>query len=290
LGQKIHPIGFRVGVIRDWESKWYATKEFPALLLEDWKIRKHVKRSLYAAGVSKCEIERAANKVKVTVFAAKPGIIIGRGGKGVDDLRMDIEKISGGKMVHVNVQEIRNPELDAQLVSESIAQQIEKRISYKRAMKQSVFRTMRMGGKGIRVRIAGRLGGAEMARVDGDRAGRVPLHTLRADIDYGFTEAKTTYGHIGIKVWIYKGDILPGAAPVELTDEEILAQRRPRAPRGERSDRGPRGGGQGGPRGGQGGGGYGRGGGGGYGGCGGRGGGGGRPGGGGYGGGDRRQG
>lgn len=276
MGQKIHPIGFRIGVIRDWESKWYATKEFPALLLEDHKIRKHVKKSLNAAGVSKCEIERAANKVKVTVFAAKPGIIIGRGGKGVDDLRMDIEKISGGKMVHVNVQEIRNPELDAQLVAESIAQQIEKRISYKRAMKQAVFRSMRMGGKGIRVRIAGRLGGAEMARVDGDKSGKVPLHTLRADIDYGFTEAKTTYGNIGIKVWIYKGDILPGAAPVELTDEEILAQRRPRAPRGERSDRG----GDRGPRGGGGYGGGGRGGAGG--GRGGRGGG--------YGGGDRRQG
>lgn len=255
MGQKIHPIGFRIGVIRDWESKWYATKEFPELLLEDHKIRKHVKKTLNAAGVSKCEIERAANKVKVTVFAAKPGIIIGRGGKGVDDLRLDIEKISGGKMVHVNVQEIRNPELDAQLVAESIAQQIEKRISYKRAMKQSVFRTMRMGGKGIRVRIAGRLGGAEMARVDGDKSGKVPLHTLRADIDYGFTEAKTTYGHIGIKVWIYKGDILPGAAPVEISDEELLAMRRPRGPRGERSDRGDRG-----PRGG---GGYGRGGGGG---------------------------
>lgn len=284
MGQKIHPIGFRLGVIRDWDSKWYATKEFPALLLEDWKIRKHIKQHLNVAGISKCEIERAANKVKVTVFAAKPGIIIGRGGKGVDDLRLDIERISGGKMVHVNVQEIRNPELEAQLVAESIAQQIEKRISYKRAMKQSVFRTMRMGGKGIRVRIAGRLGGAEMARVDGDRAGRVPLHTLRANIDYGFTEAKTTYGHIGIKVWIYKGDILPGAAPVELTDEEILAHRRPRAPRGERSDRGPRGGQGGGyGRGGSGGGGS-------YGGGGGGRGGGGRSGGGGYGSGDRRQG
>lgn len=240
MGQKIHPIGFRIGVIKDWESKWYATKEFPGLLLEDYKIRKHVKKYLNAAGVSKTEIERAANKVKVTVFAAKPGIIIGRGGKGVDDLRMDIERISGGKMVHVNVQEIRSPELDAQLVSESIAQQIEKRISYKRAMKQAVFRTMRMGGKGIRVRIAGRLGGAEMARVDGDKAGKVPLHTLRADIDYGFTEAKTTYGHIGIKVWIYKGEILPGAKPTELTDEELLAMRRPRGPRGDRGDRRPR--------------------------------------------------
>jgi len=246
LGQKVHPIGFRIGVIRDWESTWYATKEFPALLLEDAKIRKMVKGTLNAAGVSRIEIERAANKVKVTVFAAKPGIIIGRGGKGVDDLRMDIEKLSGGKMVHVNVQEIRSPETDAQLVAESIAQQIERRISYKRAMKQSVFRTMRMGAKGIRVRIAGRLGGSEMARVDGDKSGKVPLHTLRADIDYGFTEAKTTYGHIGIKVWIYKGDILPGTKRAEPTEEEIMAARRPR-PRGrdDRGDRGDRGGGGG---------------------------------------------
>jgi len=238
LGQKIHPIGFRIGVIRDWESKWYAGKEFPALLLEDAKIRKYVKDSLNAAGVSHVEIERAANKVKVTVHAAKPGIIIGRGGKGVDDLRSELEKISGGKMVHVNVQEIRSPELDAQLVAESIAQQIEKRISYKRATKQAVFRTMRMGAKGIRIRVAGRLGGAEMARVDGDKSGKVPLHTLRADIDYGFTEAKTTYGNIGIKVWIYKGDILPGAKRAEPTEEELMAARRPRPPRGERRPRG----------------------------------------------------
>lgn len=240
MGQKIHPIGFRIGVIRDWESRWYADKEFPALLIEDAKIRKHVKKTLYAAGVSRTEIERAANKVKVTVHAAKPGLIIGRGGKGVDDLRADIERISGSKMVHVNVQEIRQPELDAQLVAESIAQQIEKRISYKRAVKQAVFRAMRMGAKGIRVRVAGRLGGAEMARVDGDKAGKVPLHTLRADIDYGFTEAKTTYGNIGIKVWIYKGDILPGAKPAEPTEEEIFAARRPRAPR-ERRTRGEEG-------------------------------------------------
>ena len=294
MGQKIHPIGFRIGVIRDWESKWYADKDFAVLLLEDAKIRKHVKSTLNAAGVSHTEIERAANKVKVTVYAAKPGIIIGRGGKGVDDLRLDIERISGSKMVHVNVQEIRQPEIDAQLVAESIAQQIEKRISYKRAMKQSVFRGMRMGAKGMRVRIAGRLGGSEMARVDGDRAGRVPLHTLRADIDYGFTEAKTTYGHIGIKVWIYKGDILPGAKRAEPTEEEIFAARRARPPRERRPrDEGGRPGGGGGPRGGGGG----RPGGGGY-----AGGGGGRPGGGGYagggaggggrtgGGGERRQG
>jgi len=243
LGQKVHPIGFRLGVIRDWESTWYANKDFAVLLLEDWKIRKHVKNALSIAGVSRVEIERAANKVKVTVYAAKPGIIIGRGGKGVDDLRLDIERISGSKMVHVNVQEIRQPEIDAQLVAESIAQQIEKRISYKRAMKQSVFRGMRMGAKGMRVRVAGRLGGAEMARVDGEKSGKIPLHTLRADIDYGFTEAKTTYGHIGVKVWIYKGEILPGAKREEPIEEQMA--RRPRRPRGERSDRPDRGGGRG---------------------------------------------
>ncbi len=238
MGQKIHPIGFRVGVIRGWDSVWYADKEFPALLLEDAKIREYIKKNLSAAGVSRTEIERAANKVKITVHTAKPGIIIGRGGKGVDDLRAELEKLTKGKNVHVNVQEIRTPELDAQLVAESIAQQIEKRISYKRASKQAVFRTMRMGAKGIRVRVAGRLGGAEMARVDGDKAGKVPLHTLRADIDYGFTEARTTYGNIGIKVWIYKGDILPGAKRAEETEEELMAARRPRRPRQERGERG----------------------------------------------------
>ena len=237
MGQKVHPIGFRVGIIRDWESKWYADKEFPALVLEDAKIRKHVKSNLYNAGVSRVEIERAANKVKITVHTAKPGIIIGRGGRGVDELRADLERIAAGKTVLVNVQEIRTPELDAQLVAESIAQQIEKRISYKRASKQAIFRSMRMGAQGIKVRVAGRLGGSEMARVDGDKDGKVPLHTLRADIDYGFTEAKTTYGHIGVKVWIYKGEILPGTRREGPTEEEILAARRPRRPRRERSSR-----------------------------------------------------
>lgn len=248
MGQKIHPIGLRIGIVRDWESRWYAAKEFPALLLEDAKIRKFIKNNLYTAGVSKVEIERAANKVKVTVHTAKPGIIIGRGGRGVDELRNELEKLAKGRQVLVNVQEIRTPELDAQLVAESIAQQIEKRISYKRACKQSVFRSMRMGAKGIKVRVAGRLGGSEMARVDGDKSGKIPLHTLRADIDYGFTEAKTTYGHIGVKVWIYKGDILPGEKREEITEEAIMAARRPRRPRGERGEgrsdsRGPRRGG-----------------------------------------------
>ena len=238
MGQKVHPVGLRLGIIRESESKWYACdKDFAALVLEDDKIRKHIKRTLGAAGISRMEIERAANKVKITLYTAKPGIIIGRGGRGVDDLRTDLEKMTGGKNVHINVQEIRTPELDAQLVAESIAQQIEKRISHKRASKQAVLRSMRMGAKGIRVRIGGRLGGSEMARVDNEKAGKVPLHTLRADIDYGFTEAKTTYGNIGVKVWVYRGDVLPGARKQELSEEEIMAARRPRRARAERAPR-----------------------------------------------------
>jgi small subunit ribosomal protein S3 len=238
LGQKIHPVGLRLGITRESESKWYASdKDFAALVLEDDKIRKFIKKAVGIAGISRIEIERAANKVKITLHTAKPGIIIGRGGRGVDDLRIELERMTAGKNVHVNVQEIRAPELDAQLVAESIAQQIEKRISHKRAMKQAVLRSRRMGAQGIRVRVGGRLGGSEMARIDNEKDGKVPLHTLRADIDYGFTEAKTTYGHIGVKVWIYRGDILPGARKVEPTEEEIMAARRPRR---QRSDRGPR--------------------------------------------------
>lgn len=245
MGQKIHPIGFRIGVIRDPESKWYADKEFANLVYEDYVIRNHVKKMLYNAGVSHVEIERAANKVKITVHTAKPGLIIGRGGRGVDDLRADLEKLTNGKMLTVNVQEVRSPETEAQLVAESIAQQIEKRISHKRAAKMAVLRAMKFGAKGIKVRTAGRLGGSEMARVDGDKAGKVPLQTLRANIDYGFTEAKTTYGHIGVKVWIYKGDIARGARVVTTpTEEELLAERRQRRPRPERSGGG--GGGRGG--------------------------------------------
>ncbi|MCL6518623.1 MAG: 30S ribosomal protein S3 [Armatimonadetes bacterium] len=209
MGQKVHPIGFRIGVIRDWESKWYADKGYAANLLEDIQIRRYIKKKLFAAAISRIEIERAANRIKVTLHTARPGIIIGRGGKGVDELRLALEKMTG-KQVHVSVQEIRRPELDAQLVAESIAAQIEKRVSYKRAMRQAVLRTMRMGAKGIKVTVSGRLAGAEMARSESDKQGKIPLHTLRADIDYGFTEARTTYGNIGVKVWIYRGDILPG--------------------------------------------------------------------------------
>jgi small subunit ribosomal protein S3 len=238
LGQKIHPVGFRVGVIRDWESRWFADrdKDFAAYVLEDAKIRRYVKKTLGAAGISKVEIDRAAQKLRVTLFTAKPGIIIGRGGKGADDLRASLEHFTG-RQVHVNVQEVREPELDGQLVAENIAQQIEKRIAYRRAMRQAVTRTMRMGAKGIKVRCGGRLAGAEIARVEVDKQGKVPLHTLRADIDYGFAEAATTYGNIGVKVWIYKGDILPGARRQEPTEEEVFARRREQ--RMDRPDRRP---------------------------------------------------
>ena len=255
MGQKVHPIGFRVGIIRDWESRWYATKDRPALVAEDAMIRRFIKKRLEQAAVSRVEIERSPNRVKLIIHTAKPGLIIGRGGKGVDDLRDQITKMTAGKQVHVSVEEIRQPELDAQLVAESIAQQIEKRIAYKRAMKQSILRSMRTGAKGIRIRCAGRLGGAEMARVENDKQGKVPLHTIRADIDYGFTEAMTTYGHIGIKVWIYKGDILPGQRRAAPTEEEIMeARRRQMRERGERRRGRPEGGDRGGRRGGFGGG------------------------------------
>lgn len=217
MGQKIHPIGFRIGVIRDADSKWYAGKQYPEFVLEDYKIRKMIKkrRGWDNAAISRIEIERQANQVRVTLHTAKPGIIIGKGGAGVDMLKGDLESTTG-KTVHVNVQEIRHLEANAQLVAESIAQQIEKRIGYKRAMRQAVTRAMRLGVRGIRCHVAGRLGGSEMARREQDRQGKIPLHTLRADIDYGFAEAVTAYSTIGVKVWIYKGDILPGARrPVE---------------------------------------------------------------------------
>jgi small subunit ribosomal protein S3 len=208
MGQKIHPIGFRIGVIRDWESKWYAGKNYRDLLYEDHQIRSFLRKRLANASLSSVEIERQANKIKVALNTGKPGVIIGRGGKGVDDLKAVLER-KFNKSVNISVQEVRQPELDAQLVSESIAQQIEKRIAPKRAMRQAIQRSMRMGARGIKVQVSGRLGGSEMARRETDKNGKIPLHTLRADIDYGFTEASTTYGHIGVKVWVYRGDILP---------------------------------------------------------------------------------
>ena len=219
MGQKVNPHGLRVGVIKDWDSKWYADKKtFNEFLVEDFKIREYVKKKLFSSGVSKVEIERAANKIKVTVFTAKPGMVIGRGGSGVEELRVAIEKMTK-KSVVVNVEEIKVPELDAQLVAENIASQLERRVTFRRAMKQSIQRTMRSGAKGIKTAVAGRLGGADMARTEGYSEGTIPLQTLRADINYGFAEANTTYGKIGVKVWLYKGEILP-TKKVKKVDEK----------------------------------------------------------------------
>jgi small subunit ribosomal protein S3 len=209
MGQKVNPHGLRVGIIKDWDSKWYADKKtFNEYLVEDFKIREYIKEKLYLSGVSKIEIERAANKIKVTVFTAKPGMVIGRGGAGVEELRVAVEKMTK-KGVVVNVEEIKVPELNAQLVAENIASQLERRVTFRRAMKQAIQRTMRSGAKGIKTAVAGRLGGADMARTEGYSEGTIPLQTLRADIDYGFAEANTTYGKLGVKVWLYKGEVLP---------------------------------------------------------------------------------
>lgn len=210
MGQKVNPVGLRVGVIRDWESKWYAGKDYANLLHEDIKIRKILKERLYDSAVSSIEIERAANRVNVTIFTAKPGMVIGKGGTEVENLRLLLTKLTN-KKVHININEVKKPELNAQLVAESIAQQLERRISFRRAMKQSIQRTMRAGAKGIKTTVSGRLGGAEIARSEGYSEGTVPLHTLRADIDYGTAEAHTTYGRLGVKVWIYRGEVLPAA-------------------------------------------------------------------------------
>ncbi|MCT4594497.1 MAG: 30S ribosomal protein S3 [Anaeromicrobium sp.] len=226
MGQKVNPNGLRVGVIKDWDSKWYADKKnFADLLIEDNKIRKFVKNKLYTSGISKVVIERAANnKVKVNIFTAKPGMVIGKGGSGVETLRKDIEKLvnkSGDvKTVFINVNEVRRSEKDAQLVAENVAFSLERRVSFRRAMKQAIQRAMRAGVPGIKVMVSGRLGGAEMARNEMYHEGNVPLHTIRANIDYGFAEADTTYGKIGVKVWINHGEVLPQTA------EEVKAQRR----------------------------------------------------------------
>ncbi len=209
MGQKVHPHGLRVGVIKDWDAKWYAdNKDYSSLLHEDLEVREHIKKKMFDAGISRVVIERAAKKLKIDIYTARPGMVIGRGGSEVDALRQDIENMTG-KTAQINVVEVDNAELDAQLVAEAIAAQLLKRVSFRRAMKQAMNRAMRMGAEGFRVQSSGRLGGAEMARREGYSEGSVPLHTLRADIDYGFAEAKTTYGTIGVKVWINKGEILP---------------------------------------------------------------------------------
>ena len=210
MGQKVHPKGFRLGVIRTWDSNWYADRDYTALLHEDYRVRKLVKERFYTAGISKVEIQRTGNRVRVTIHTAKPGIVIGRGGSEVEKLKNELNSLTG-KNININIQEIKRPELDAQIVAENVAQQLEKRISFRRAMKQTVQRTMRVGAIGMKIAISGRLGGAEIARTEWYAEGKVPLHTLRADIDYGFAEANTTYGKIGIKVWINRGEVAPEA-------------------------------------------------------------------------------
>ncbi len=212
MGQKVHPIGFRLGVIRTWESRWYAEADYAKLLHEDIKLRNYLKKRLYHAGISKIEFERAASKTKIHIFAARPGIIIGKKGSEVDVLKKELAKLTDSE-VFINIQEVRKPEVDAQLVAESVALQMERRIAFRRAMKKSVGQALKFGAQGIKINCSGRLGGAEMSRTEWYREGRVPLHTLRADIDYGFAEAKTTYGIIGVKVLIFKGEVLTQNQP-----------------------------------------------------------------------------
>ena len=209
MGQKVNPHGLRIGIIKDWDTKWYASsKDFSSFLVEDVKLRKYIKNKLYIAGIARIEIERAANKIKINIHTGKPGIVIGKQGAGIEALRAELEKMTG-KSVLLNITEIKNPDLVAQLVAENIAAQLEKRVSFRRAMKQAMSRTMKAGAKGIKTMVSGRLGGAEIARTEHYADGTIPLQTLRADIDYGFAEANTTYGKIGVKVWIYKGEVLP---------------------------------------------------------------------------------
>ena len=212
MGQKINPTGLRVGVIKDWESRWYAKDaDFGDTLVEDYNIREWLLKKLASAGVPKIEIERDANRVRINIHCAKPGMVIGRGGSEIDKLKAECEK-KLGKDVSLNIVEIKSPDLNAQLVAESIASQLERRISFRRALKQAIGRTMKLGAKGIKTQVSGRLGGAEIARTEHYHEGTIPLQTIRADIDYGFAEAKTTYGRIGVKVWIYRGEVLAGAA------------------------------------------------------------------------------
>jgi len=221
MGHKVHPTGFRIGFIRDWQAKWYTNKHYVEFLQEDLKLRQAIESRYAEAGISLVEIERQANKVSVTINTSRPGVVIGRGGQRVDEMRLYLEGLIG-KPVQLNIQEIQQPELDAYLVARSIAEQLGRRVSYRRVMKQAIFRTIQAGAKGIKVSCAGRLAGAQIARRQTMHQGQVPLHTLRADIDYGFTEAHTTLGRIGVKVWIYKGDVLP--EPKEVEVEEMLAE------------------------------------------------------------------
>ncbi|MBR3880252.1 MAG: 30S ribosomal protein S3 [Mailhella sp.] len=209
MGQKVNPHGARVGVIFDWSTRWYAgKKDFANNLIEDFKLRKMLKEKFYSTGISRIDIERSASRMTVTLFAGKPGMIIGRSGKGIEELKADVEKFCG-HAVNIRVVDIKTPDADAQLIAENIAQQLEKRIAFRRAMKQSIMRANKAGAKGVKIAISGRLGGADIARTEHYHEGSIPLQTLRANIDYGFAEAKTTYGRLGVKVWVYKGQILP---------------------------------------------------------------------------------
>ena len=214
MGQKVNPHGLRVGVIKDWGSKWYAEKEFADYLVEDHKLRVFLKNKLYSAGVSKIEIERASDRVKVIIYTAKPGVVIGKGGSEIEKVKAELQKMTGKKVI-VDIKEVKKPDKDAQLVAENIAQQLENRISFRRAMKSCMSRTMKAGALGVKTSVSGRLGGADMARTEFYSEGTIPIQTLRADIDYGFAEADTTYGKVGVKVWIYKGEVLPERAAKE---------------------------------------------------------------------------
>ena len=208
MGQKVNPHGLRVGVIKDWDSKWYADADFSDNLVEDYNIRKFIKKRLYSAGISKIEIERSYDRVKIYIYTAKPGVVIGKGGADIEKLKADVQKLTDKKL-SIDIKEVKRPDNDAQLVAENIALQLENRVSFRRAMKSVMTRTMKSGAKGIKTSVSGRLGGADMARTEFYSEGTIPLQTLRADIDYGFAEADTTYGKVGVKVWIYKGEVLP---------------------------------------------------------------------------------
>jgi len=218
MGQKVNPHGLRVGIIKDWDSKWYAEKDFADYLVEDHEIRTFLKKKLYSAGISKIEIERASGRIKVIVYTAKPGVVIGKGGSEIEKVKAELQKLTNKKLI-VDIKEVKRPDKDAQLVAENIAQQLENRISFRRAMKSCMSRTMKAGAYGVKTGVSGRLGGADMARTEFYSEGTIPLQTLRADIDYGFAEADTTFGKVGVKVWIYKGEILPTKPNKEGSDK-----------------------------------------------------------------------
>ena len=218
MGQKVNPHGMRVGIIKDWDSRWYAEADFADCLIEDHDIRKFLKKRLYSSGISKIEIERASDRVKIVIYTAKPGVVIGKGGAEIEKLKVEVQKMTS-KKVFIDIKEIKRPDRDAQLVAESIAQQLENRVSFRRAMKSTMGRSTKAGVKGIKTAVAGRLGGADMARTEFYSEGTIPLQTLRADIDYGFAEADTTYGKVGVKVWVYKGEVLPTKGNKEGSDK-----------------------------------------------------------------------